>query len=387
MKKNITQELVDLINYSRIKNSPVTDFGLFYKISQRDAMFIVTVGKKKMIDGNRRLEFLAENEEFEGNTFESLFNNEYEAIKYLLWVGFEIFISDIFNYETEALEKMDLKYYEKDRLNEDIRKILVFIKRDEELEKMDRRYRLLSKDMEKDIENNYFPLEGEPEDIKSYFIKSVYDESKKNINNTGMAWDNITNFSILGYSITEMKNTDKRRYALNVRFQIESFLEEKNIFNYYEVEIPAFMNFICEIENEDDETLLRNNLRLLYNLDENLIYKMIIDEFDNFKNYKVEPAQESEKISINDFKYEVLSKLAKYMPGIFCTGSKNVFTISDIEELSEEFMKRSFFDFKKHLFADFALSNIGLKINDINTVSSFYQMIEKIAEKYSRGSN
>ena len=215
MKKNITQELVDLINYSRIKNSPVTDFGLFYKISQKDAMFVVTVGKKKMIDGNRRLEFLAENKEFEGSTFESLFNNEYEAIKYLLWVGFEIFISDIFNYETEALEKMDLKYYEKDRLNEDIRKILVFIKRDKELEKMDRRYRLLSKDMEKDIENNYFPLEGEPEDIKSYFIKSVYDESKKNINNTGMAWDNITNFSILGYSITEMKNTDKRRYALN----------------------------------------------------------------------------------------------------------------------------------------------------------------------------
>ena len=50
-------------------------------------------------------------------------------------------------------------------------------------------------------------------------------------------------------------------------------------------------------------------------------------------------------------------------------------------------MKRSFFDFKKHLFADFALSNIGLKINDINTVSSFYQMVERIAEKYSRGSN
>ena len=56
----------------------------------------------------------------------------------------------------------------------------------------------------------------------------------------------------------------------------------------------------------------------------------------------------------------------------------------DVMKLCNEFMKRSFFDFSKQLFSEFVLSTTGIRINDLNTVNSFYVMIEKIASEFEK---
>ena len=53
-------------------------------------------------------------------------------------------------------------------------------------------------------------------------------------------------------------------------------------------------------------------------------------------------------------------------------------------DFCSEFMKRSFFEFKKHLFSEFVISSTGIKVNDLNTINSFYTMIENISLKFER---
>ena len=68
---------------------------------------------------------------------------------------------------------------------------------------------------------------------------------------------------------------------MNIKFQIESFYEEKNILNYYDIEIPDFLFFPIE---EKNEKLLKNNLLLIFYLDSDILYSMILDKL--LKNKK-----------------------------------------------------------------------------------------------------
>jgi hypothetical protein len=117
---------------------------------------------------------------------------------------------------------------------------------------------------------------------------------------------------------------------------------------------------------------------------EDVMYNMILKEFSNFKEYPVTISNITKEIKLEDFKEEAFSELAKNLTGLFYVGSKNIYMEDDLMDFCNEFMKRSFFEFKKHLFSEFVISSTGIRVNDLNTVNSFYTMIENIALKFEK---
>ena len=117
---------------------------------------------------------------------------------------------------------------------------------------------------------------------------------------------------------------------------------------------------------------------------EDTLYSMLIKEFSNFREYPVTISKIDNGMNLANFKEEALSKLSRYLISLFYVGSRNIYTEEDITDLCNEFMKRSFFEFKKHLFSEFVISSTGIRINDLNTVNSFYTMIEKIASRFEK---
>ena len=69
------------------------------------------------------------------------------------------------------------------------------------------------------------------------------------------------------------------------------------------------------------------------------------------------------------------------------TGSKNIYIMDDVKKLEREFNERNFGEsFRKNIFAEFLICTTGLKITDLNTVDSFYTMVENIASDYKEES-
>ena len=203
-------------------------------------------------------------------------------------------------------------------------------------------------------------------------------------NNCGYIWDNITDFRIIDFEINSVQEKEFPFYSINVKFQIESYLEDKNIMNYYDVKILNFLIFPSKIKEDNSRRILKNNLLLLYNMTEDTMYDMILKEFVNFKEYPVTISNVTNEIKLEDFKEEVFSELAKNLAGIFYVGTNNIYMEDDVMDFCSEFMKRSFFEFKKHLFSEFVISSTGIKVNDLNTINSFYTMIENISLKFER---
>ncbi|RRD39838.1 hypothetical protein EII29_04770 [Leptotrichia sp. OH3620_COT-345] len=378
-KNNILKELLNLINNTGIKNMEELSFGLLYNWNFENDFHVLTIGIREEFHNDKGREFTENSKKFREDTpvHKIYFNTYYELIKYLVWIAYGIELSDIFSFEREDAEYMNFNFSESENLNNILKEIFSEIRNDDEVEESVIQFLKENKEKESEIDNLFEDLNiRETRDIildSPVYSGNIYS------NNCGYAWDNITDFKILHFNINYIRGSEKSVYSLDIKFQIESYLEDSNIVNYYDVEIPEFLIFPSIINDDCDRRMLKNNLSLIYNMTEDIIYSMILKEFRNFREYPVAVSKIVEGISLENFKEEVLSKLAKYLVGLFYVGSRNIYTEEDIMELCNEFMKRSFFEFKKHLFSEFVISSTGMRINDLNTVNSFYTMMEKIA--------
>ena len=381
--RNIVDELLNLINSAETKNEEKFSFGLFYKYSLRDKIHILTVKIRQEINGRAEEEknIYDEKSEETSQIHEIHFNTIYELIKYIMWIKYKIEISDIFSFERKIVESINFNFYENEYLNEALKEIIVAIRNDDEMEEIVSELQEEAEEKEYEIDNIFEEINSqEVEDItlnKTMYSDNVY------CNNCGYIWDNITDFKIIDFEINSVQKNELPFYSIDVKFQIESYLEDRNIMNYYDVKILRFLLFPSKID-DDCRRLLKNNLLLLYNMTEDVMYNMILKEFSNFKEYPVTISNITKEIKLEDFKEETFSELAKNLTGLFYVGSKNIYMEDDLMDFCNEFMKRSFFEFKKHLFSEFVISSTGIRVNDLNTVNSFYTMIENIALKFEK---
>ena len=381
--RNIVDELLNLINSAETKNEEKFSFGLFYKYSLRDEIHILTVEIRQEINGRAEEEknIYDENSEETSQIHEIHFNTIYELIKYIMWIKYKIEISDIFSFERKIVESINFNFYENEYLNEALKEIIVVIRNDDEMEEIVSELQEEAEEKEYEIDNIFEEINSqEVEEItlnKTMYSDNVY------CNNCGYIWDNITDFKIIDFEINSVRENEIPFYSIDVKFQIESYLEDRNIMNYYDVKILRFLLFPSKID-DNSRRLLKNNLLLLYNMTEDVMYNMILKEFSNFKEYPVTISNITKEIKLEDFKEEAFSELAKNLTGLFYVGSKNIYMEDDLMDFCNEFMKRSFFEFKKHLFSEFVISSTGIRVNDLNTVNSFYTMIENIALKFEK---
>ena len=381
--RNIVDELLNLINSAETKNEEKFSFGLFYKYSLRDEIHILTVEIRQEINGRAEEEknIYDEKSEETSQIHEIHFNTIYELIKYIMWIKYKIEISDIFSFERKIVESINFNFYENEYLNEALKEIIVAIRNDDEMEEIVSELQEEAEEKEYEIDNIFEEINSqEVEEItlnKTMYSDNVY------CNNCGYIWDNITDFKIIDFEINSVRENEIPFYSIDVKFQIESYLEDRNIMNYYDVKILRFLLFPSKID-DNSRRLLKNNLLLLYNMTEDVMYNMILKEFSNFKEYPVTISNITKEIKLEDFKEEAFSELAKNLTGLFYVGSKNIYMEDDLMDFCNEFMKRSFFEFKKHLFSEFVISSTGIRVNDLNTVNSFYTMIENIALKFEK---
>ena len=381
--RNIVDELLNLINSAETKNEEKFSFGLFYKYSLRDEIHILTVKIRQEINGRAEEEknIYDEKSEETSQIHEIHFNTIYELIKYIMWIKYKIEISDIFSFERKIIESISFNFYENEYINGALKEIIVAIRNDDEMEEIASELKEEIEEKEYEIDNIFEELNTqEVEDItlnKTLYSDDVY------CNNCGYIWDNITDFKIIDFEINGVRENEIPFYSLDIKFQIESYLEDRNIMNYYDVKILRFLLFPSKID-DDSRRLLKNNLLLLYNMTEDVMYNMILKEFSNFKEYPITISNITKEIKLEDFKEEAFSELAKNLTGLFYVGSKNIYMEDDLMDFCNEFMKRSFFEFKKHLFSEFVISSTGIRVNDLNTVNSFYTMIENIALKFEK---
>ena len=376
-------ELLNLINSAETKNEEKFSFGLFYKYSLRDEIHILTVEIRQEINGRAEEEknIYDEKSEETSQIHEIHFNTIYELIKYIMWIKYKIEISDIFSFERKIVESINFNFYENEYLNEALKEIIVVIRNDDEMEEIVSELQEEAEEKEYEIDNIFEEINSqEVEEItlnKTMYSDNVY------CNNCGYIWDNITDFKIIDFEINSVRENEIPFYSIDVKFQIESYLEDRNIMNYYDVKILRFLLFPSKID-DNSRRLLKNNLLLLYNMTEDVMYNMILKEFSNFKEYPVTISNITKEIKLEDFKEEAFSELAKNLTGLFYVGSKNIYMEDDLMDFCNEFMKRSFFELKKHLFSEFVISSTGIRVNDLNTVNSFYTMIENIALKFEK---
>ena len=381
--RNIVDELLNLINSAETKNEEKFSFGLFYKYSLRDEIHILTVEIRQEINGRAEEEknIYDEKSEETSQIHEIHFNTIYELIKYIMWIKYKIEISDIFSFERKIIESISFNFYENEYINGALKEIIVAIRNDDEMEEIASELKEEIEEKEYEIDNIFEELNTqEVEDItlnKTLYSDDVY------CNNCGYIWDNITDFKIIDFEINGVQENEIPFYSLDIKFQIESYLEDSNIMNYYDVKILRFLIFPSKID-DDSRRLLKNNLLLLYNMTEDVMYNMILKEFSNFKEYPVTISNITKEIKLEDFKEEAFSELAKNLTGLFYVGSRDIYMEDDLMDFCNEFMKRSFFEFKKHLFSEFVISSTGIRVNDLNTVNSFYTMIENIALKFEK---
>jgi hypothetical protein len=381
--RNIVDELLNLINSAETKNEEKFSFGLFYKYSLRDEIHILTVEIRQEINGRAEEEknIYDEKSEETSQIHEIHFNTIYELIKYIMWIKYKIEISDIFSFERKIVESINFNFYENEYLNEALKEIIVVIRNNDEMEEIVSELQEEAEEKEYEIDNIFEEINSqEVEEItlnKTMYSDNVY------CNNCGYIWDNITDFKIIDFEINSVRENEIPFYSIDVKFQIESYLEDRNIMNYYDVKILRFLLFPSKID-DNSRRLLKNNLLLLYNMTEDVMYNMILKEFSNFKEYPVTISNITKEIKLEDFKEEAFSELAKNLTGLFYVGSKNIYMEDDLMDFCNEFMKRSFFEFKKHLFSEFVISSTGIRVNDLNTVNSFYTMIENIALKFEK---
>ena len=381
--RNIVDELLNLINSAETKNEEKFSFGLFYKYSLRDEIHILTVEIRQEINGRAEEEknIYDEKSEETSQIHEIHFNTIYELIKYIMWIKYKIEISDIFSFERKIIESISFNFYENEYINGALKEIIVAIRNDDEMEEIASELKEEIEEKEYEIDNIFEELNTqEGEDItlnKTLYSDDVY------CNNCGYIWDNITDFKIIDFEINGVQENEIPFYSLDIKFQIESYLEDSNIMNYYDVKILRFLIFPSKID-DDSRRLLKNNLLLLYNMTEDVMYNMILKEFSNFKEYPVTISNITKEIKLEDFKEEAFSELAKNLTGLFYVGSRDIYMEDDLMDFCNEFMKRSFFEFKKHLFSEFVISSTGIRVNDLNTVNSFYTMIENIALKFEK---
>ena len=381
--RNIVDELLNLINSAETKNEEKFSFGLLYKYSLRDEIHILTVEIRQEINGRAEEEknIYDEKSEETSQIHEIHFNTIYELIKYIMWIKYKIEISDIFSFERKIVESINFNFYENEYLNEALKEIIVVIRNNDEMEEIVSELQEEAEEKEYEIDNIFEEINSqEVEEItlnKTMYSDNVY------CNNCGYIWDNITDFKIIDFEINSVRENEIPFYSIDVKFQIESYLEDRNIMNYYDVKILRFLLFPSKID-DNSRRLLKNNLLLLYNMTEDVMYNMILKEFSNFKEYPVTISNITKEIKLEDFKEEAFSELAKNLTGLFYVGSKNIYMEDDLMDFCNEFMKRSFFEFKKHLFSEFVISSTGIRVNDLNTVNSFYTMIENIALKFEK---
>ena len=381
--RNIVDELLNLINSAETKNEEKFSFGLFYEYSLRNEIHILTVEIRQEINNRAEEEKKIYDEKFEETSqiHEIHFNTIYELIKYIMWIKYKIEISDIFSFERKIVESINFNFYENEYLNEALKEIIVAIRNDDEMEEIVSELQEEAEEKEYEIDNIFEEINSqEVEEItlnKTMYSDNVY------CNNCGYIWDNITDFKIIDFEINNVRENEISFYSLDIKFQIESYLEDRNIMNYYDVKILRFLLFPSKID-DDSRRLLKNNLLLLYNMTEDVMYNMILKEFSNFKEYPITISNITKEIKLEDFKEEAFSELAKNLTGLFYVGSKNIYMEDDLMDFCNEFMKRSFFEFKKHLFSEFVISSTGIRVNDLNTVNSFYTMIENIALKFEK---
>ena len=378
--RNIVDELLNLINSAETKNEEKFSFGLFYKYSLKNEKHILTVITRPEINGKIEKMYARESEET-SQIHEVDFNTVYELIKYIMWIKYKIEISDIFSFERKIVESINFNFYENEYLNEALKEIIVAIRNDDEMEEIVSELQEEAEEKEYEIDNIFEEINSqEVEEItlnKTMYSDNVY------CNNCGYIWDNITDFKIIDFEINNVRENEIPFYSLDIKFQIESYLEDRNIMNYYDVKILRFLLFPSKID-DNSRRLLKNNLLLLYNMTEDVMYNMILKEFSNFKEYPITISNITKEIKLEDFKEEAFSELAKNLTGLFYVGSKNIYMEDDLMDFCNEFMKRSFFEFKKHLFSEFVISSTGIRVNDLNTVNSFYTMIENIALKFEK---
>lgn len=381
MKRDIKSELLDLINSAGVRKMDKYSFGLLYKLSIENDLNTLLIGVRQETESIRKSGFI-NNEKFKKDApvYKIHFNTDYELIKYLLWTIHGIQLSDIFS--VNDIESINIDFYENKDINNAFIEIIKAIRNDSEIEKD---MALFSKEKIEEADEIETVLDGcGTDEVRDIIIDKALYSDEIYANNCGYVWDNITAFKILDFKIDHMEEREKSAYSLNVKFQIESHLEDVGRANYYDVEIPRFLIFPSVIDDDNDRQILENNLLLVYNMTEDIIYSMILREFPNFNEYPVTISKTSPVMNIEDFKEEVLSKLAENLAGLFYTGSRNIYMKDDVMKLCNEFMKRSFFDFSKQLFSEFVLSTTGIRINDLNTVNSFYVMIEKIASEFEK---
>ena len=169
-----------------------------------------------------------------------------------------------------------------------------------------------------------------------------------------------------------------------MKFQIESFYEEKNILNYYDIEIPDFLSFPIE---EKNEKLLKNNLLLIFYLDSDILYSMILDKLlKNKKNIiSKSTGQNGIEIGSENLKKEIIFKLVKKFSGKFFVGSENIFLKKDVKKIFYEFLKRNNFKYEKNLFIKFLIMSTGINIYDFHNIDSFFEIVEKISLECAKG--
>ena len=381
-EKKIISRLLMLINTSRVIGKGVSDFGLWYAHIDDGTAETLKVGVRRNYDSKLEFERLIDKEEQDfDKSFpvkEIKFNTAVEVIDYVLGINYEMSLEDIYGCDLIQLSDSDFEYYESDIYNTELKNVILEIRNYKSLED---KYWVLNEEKTK----NLYEFE-----YKEFFVNKI-DEIETDgklyptgyeILNIGAKTDNITGFRIVDYSIEMMRGTKKPKYSLSVGFQIYSFLnldKRGSEFNVYYARIKDFLVFPSEPETAQEWLSLQNSLKLLLHMTNEEIISLIIRNYDAIEADDIGIVSENEIFTLKEFKSRVLSDLSKYLIGLFYVGSEEIFTVPDILNLRKEFVKRTFG--KKSLdklFAEFALCSTGLKIEDLNTVNSFYTMLEQI---------
>ena len=381
--ENIIKNLLNLINSCETKKSEKYSFGFLYKYEIIDEKHILLVGIKDGIENGKLQKFVSFEKFCSKNyVYNITFEKNWEFLKYILWEKFEIELFEILNFKKEKIENCDFDYYESEIFNIIFKELIFEIRKNFKLKKIAKKYFEKFETYEFEIDKIFEEMNGN-ETLNLIFDDSLY-KNYEFSQNCEFLWENITNFRILNFKI----NLKKNFYFLNMKFQIESFYEEKNILNYYDIEIPDFLSFPIE---EKNEKLLKNNLILIFYLDSDILYSMILDKLlKNKKNIISKSTGQNGTeigigIGIENLKEEIIFKLVKKFSGKFFVGSENIFLKKDVKKIFYEFLKRNNFKYEKNLFIKFLIMSTGINIYDFHNIDSFFEMVEKISLEYVKG--
>ncbi|AMD94825.1 hypothetical protein [Leptotrichia sp. oral taxon 847] len=375
--ENIIKNLINLINSCETKNSEKFSFGFLYKYEVNSEKYTLFIGIKDGIK-NGKLQKFASCEKFCSKNYvhKIIFKKSWELVKYVLWEKFEIELFEILNLQKEEMDNWDFDYFENENFNIILKELILEIRKNLKLKKIAKRFFTELEAYEFEIDKIFEEMNGN-ETSDFTFNNSLY-QGYDFSQNCEFFWGNITNFRILDFKI----NFKERFYFLSIKFQIESFYEEKNILNYYDIEIPDFLSFPSK---EKDEELLKNNLLLIFYLDSDILYSMIFTKIlGNEKNIIFKSAIQN-GIGIENLKKEVFFQLTEKFSGKFFIGSENIFLKSDVKKIFYEFLKRNHFKCEKNLFIKFLIMNTGIKIYDFRNIDSFFTMVEEIFLEYMKG--